>query len=280
MSNSDLKHLLNNAIDMHVHTAPSHSKRLVDDFELCHMLSASGMKGALIKAHEGSTTVRAEIATKHSGTSARIFGGIVLNNFVGGLNPVAVEGDIRLGCKVVWMPTLHAKNHKRVHKDQSEGISLLNDQGNIKDEVIEIIDLVANADIVLATGHVSNIEGIKLCEEALRRGVKRVVFTHPDFKTNMLPLNDQISLVKKGVIMEKTLFSLTEGSIDADFTARSIIEIGAEHCLLNTDYGQINNPAIPEGLESFFKMMLERGVSESMLITMTQDVPEYLLSIQ
>src|SRR5215471_4319980 len=38
------------------------------------------------------------------------FGGLTLNNSVGGLNPIAVDIAGRLGNKVVWLPTVDSRN--------------------------------------------------------------------------------------------------------------------------------------------------------------------------
>lgn len=40
--------------------------------------------------------------------------GIVLNHWVGGLNPDAVFCAIALGAKIVWMPTYHSDYHLKV----------------------------------------------------------------------------------------------------------------------------------------------------------------------
>lgn len=39
-----------------------------------------------------------------------MFGGITLNRQVGGINPYAVESALKLGGKVVWLPTQSARN--------------------------------------------------------------------------------------------------------------------------------------------------------------------------
>ena len=57
------------------------------------------------------------IAERHLGAGrTRCFGGIVLNNSVGGLNCNAIDAAIAMGAKIVWMPTVSAKNHMDHHK--------------------------------------------------------------------------------------------------------------------------------------------------------------------
>ncbi len=42
-----------------------------------------------------------------------LISGVPLNNTVGGFNPYAVEHGIKLGARIVWMPTFSAANHLR-----------------------------------------------------------------------------------------------------------------------------------------------------------------------
>ena len=46
----------------------------------------------------------------------RIFGSIALNNSVGGVNPYVVEAAINFGVKIVWLPTVSARQHMEFHK--------------------------------------------------------------------------------------------------------------------------------------------------------------------
>ncbi len=88
----------------------------------------------------------------------RTFGGITLDHQVGGLNPFAVEHALRLGAKIVWLPTVAS------HQDYlnglgprlgypGTGIRTTGDDGNLLPVVREILDLVAEHDAVIATGH-------------------------------------------------------------------------------------------------------------------------------
>jgi hypothetical protein len=43
------------------------------------------------------------------GGKTKIFGGIILNHAVGGINPVAAFAAIRFGAKEIKMPTVHAQ---------------------------------------------------------------------------------------------------------------------------------------------------------------------------
>lgn len=52
---------------------------------------------------------------RESITGLKVFGGIVLNRMAGGLNAAAVEAELALGAKEVWLPIISAVNHIRYH---------------------------------------------------------------------------------------------------------------------------------------------------------------------
>ena len=98
-----------------------------------------------------------------------------------------------MGGKVVWMPTLAAENHLRwektsnwVHPASTQkmrpatGIPVLGNDRTVRDDVKEVLDVVAKNDMVLASGHLHVSETWLVFEEARRRGVARIVLTHPE----------------------------------------------------------------------------------------------------
>ncbi|WP_198470993.1 DUF6282 family protein [Acetomicrobium sp. S15 = DSM 107314] len=292
-SSQESLELIRGAFDMHIHSAPSLFPRLMDDFELSAELQSYGIRGGVIKSHAGCTASRTTIANKHSGKNTRLYGSLTLNYFVGGLNPYAVDSALNLGAAVVWMPTIHAENHfnfygggtyktqkmERPLKEPKRGISILNESGKLLEAIYEIIDLVASNGACLATGHLGNREAIALCEEAVKRGVKKIVFTHPDFETSKLSIEEQVRLAKLGVYMEKTMLSLlpTWDSITPEYMAETIKSVGASRCIMATDFGQASNPSPPIGLACFVDLMLKCGVGRDEISLMLIRNPEELL---
>ena len=57
---------------------------------------------------------------------------------------------------------------------------MLDDSKAVRDDVKEILDVVAKNDMALASGHIHVSETWIVFEEAQRRGVKRLIFTHPE----------------------------------------------------------------------------------------------------
>src|SRR5438270_4168455 len=100
---------LEGAYDLQVHVGPDVIARRIDDIDCAKEFLARAMKGFVLKSHYIQTGERAQVVTK-AVAGSRVFGAVTLNHSVGGLNPVAVELAGRTGCKIVWMPTVDAKN--------------------------------------------------------------------------------------------------------------------------------------------------------------------------
>jgi hypothetical protein len=287
---NEISSLLHGAVDMHVHSIPSHFPRLLDDIDLAESIIQSNMGGAVVKFHGGSTAGRVYLANKHVGREV-LFGSITLNSFVGGINPLAVESEILLGAKIVWFPTIHAANHinyyggsewnhmkaERSLPSPKHSIVILDEYKRLLPDVIDTLDVAVKYDVCVATGHLSIEESTFLCKEAFRRGMKKVILTHVDFETQHVPLDLQIEFANKGVMIEKTTLSVKLGHISIEEMAQSIIRIGAEHCILATDFGQANNPPIPQGFSEFLSSLLDNGVKYEDLETMVKRNPAKML---
>jgi hypothetical protein len=285
--------LLEQAIDMHVHSSPDLFQRKMDDCQLSEWIDRAGMRAAVVKGHYGDTSSRVNLFNRQQQAKANLLGSIVLNNFVGGLNPYAVETAMKMGAKVVWLPTIHALNHLRYYgganytamkADQhslspGDGLTVVDERGVLKEEVLTIMELVRDGDVCLATGHIGNAEAWYLCEAALEMGVKRLVLTHPDFEIHRMPVEQQKELALKGCIIEKTYLPLTPSWYHASIEelAASIKEIGAESCILTSDLGQVDNEQPPLGLAAFISGLLAQGIAADEIELMVKENPARLL---
>src|SRR5512141_3531725 len=77
-------------IDMHVHPDPDVFGRALTDIEVVTVARRKGMRGIVLKNHVVPTADRAALAMQQV-PGIEVWGGIVLNNSVGGINPAAVE---------------------------------------------------------------------------------------------------------------------------------------------------------------------------------------------
>jgi hypothetical protein len=177
---------LNGVFDMHVHTAPDIRQRAYTDFELAEAALRVGAKGIVIKSHHGTTMNRAFLVNEyikriHGESDFTMYGAIVLNHGIGGLNPKAVELAIKMGAKVVWLPTHDSVNHLKKMKMSGEGVACLSDDGKVLEPLVEILKMVKEYDVVLGTGHLSPEEIFPIVDKAKNIGINKIVITHPEF---------------------------------------------------------------------------------------------------
>jgi hypothetical protein len=287
--------IMQGAVDMHIHSAPSLFPRLVDHVEAAEGAKAMGMKAVVLKEHHGYTSDRMYFVRKLV-SGIQVYGGVVLNNAVGGINPFAVEAAIDLGAKIVWFPTLSAKNHldqmggpefgssmqqKAKRKMVEKPLTVLDEKDHLLPEVFEVIELIAAHDIMLATGHLSIPEVRPLIKAAKEGGVKRLYLNHPEYIINGT-IEEQKELAQRGVFIEHLaifMYPMWPTKAGINGIVEMIKAVGPERTVLATDLGQIHNPPPWEGLRMFLRVLLEKGIPKEHLKKMIQDNPSYLLNI-
>jgi len=280
---------LTDAIDLHVHTAPDVYDRSVDDHELAAQAEAAGMKALLLKSHHTLTADRATLAAARRGIP--IFGGLVLNQTVGGINPVAAETAVEFGAKEIWMPTIHARHcmdvadapmfRAEVERGR-EGIHIAGDDGALRPSVLAVIEIVRDAGAILGTGHLAPEESHLLLRAAKDMGVTRLLVTHPLMSFTRFTLDQMRTAVELGATLEFDYLSCSPGwprAVDPDMTAKMIRAVGPEHCVMGTDGGQHHNPDPPDMLRAFARAMLDRGIGGDDLRTMMCRNPARLLDL-
>jgi hypothetical protein len=276
--------LLNGAYDMHVHSGPDVMPRKFDDVLLAERARASGMAGFVLKSHYVCTADRATLI-RQLYPDVKAYGAIVLNNAVGGLNPIAVDIAGRLGAKVVWLPTVDSANELENvagQKDESKlpywmniaremramGIAgpwlkVTDDDGKVGKALHECLEIIAKHDMVLATGHISPAEMPAVIKAAIEHRVQRIVITHPEFPTTCLTIEQQQELAPHGVFFERCFTTAYTGKIAWEQMFHNIRTLGASSTILSTDLGQSNNPFVDDGMSLFITKLLEADFSET-----------------
>jgi hypothetical protein len=185
------------AIDLHCHPFPDLFPRLADDIDIVIAARNAGLKAIVLKCHHENTVSRAYLVQRMV-PEIKVLGGVVLNSYVGGVNPAAVEAALRLGGVEVWMPTIDAGYHAQVHggtggydaqkggRTGGQGIWIQDKDGKLKPEVVEVLKLIADHNAILGTCHLSPDEIILLVKQARELGVQKIVVTHPFFKVPKL----------------------------------------------------------------------------------------------
>ncbi|MGH7818173.1 MAG: DUF6282 family protein, partial [Candidatus Binatia bacterium] len=101
--------LLQGAADLHCHFAPdAHRARSVNAIEAALDAVAAGHAALVLKSHDYPTAPLARIVGEIV-PGIQVFGGVCCDRDVGGVNPAAVDTTLRLGGKIVWLPTLTSR---------------------------------------------------------------------------------------------------------------------------------------------------------------------------
>jgi hypothetical protein len=288
--------LVRGAYDLHVHVEPDILPRKTTDLDLARRFTELGLRGFVLKSHYAPTAERARVV-REVVPGVEALGAIVLNHGVGGLNPLAVEIAARAGARFVWFPTVDAANEAReamglppekkpqwarlqeAFRDAGllpDPISILDGRGRLCLEARAVLQVAARYSLVVATGHLSRGEILKVVEAALEEGVRWVVVTHPDYPTQDLPLADQRYLAGQGVFLERCFAPSHTGKVPWEKLFRAIREAGVEQSFLSTDLGQPKNPPVEEGLALFADRLLQAGFTEEEVRHMAVAVPTLL----
>lgn len=287
-SEATIKRLLSGAIEFHVHPGPDgKTLRKMDMFEVVRAAKMVGMRAVVLKDKSCGTGAIAQLVNKYAEGCLAI-GAITLDVSIGGINPAAVEIEAALGSKVVWMPTYSARNDpskKKTDKDKRQNdLVILKESGELLPEVIEIIEIIKQHDMVLATGHLSREEIFTLITIAAEKGVKKMIITHPLSENvgTRLSVEDQIRLVQMGASIEHTwVASLPQhANIPVSDFVEAIRAVGVKKCIMATDFGQIHNPAPIEGFRMMLKALIAEGFSEEELSYMVRKNQVELLGLE
>lgn len=292
--------------DLHVHCGPEAIPRKYDFMELSELIAANGMGGAVIKSHFHSTAPWAYMAAVHGCNN--LYGSLVLNHYVGGINPNAVlaslgieyEGEPCL--KVVWMPTSHAKGHYDMQIANGQEYDIPSEwtggvpsrgrqklimikpisifEPETKERLHRVLDILAENDLVLATGHLTRDEVLYLVPEAVKAGVNKIILTHPVYKATGLSTEDLIELTRfEGVFVEQSYGLVLIDGLAISQIAEQIRIIGAERTVLTGDLGQKQSIDPPAGMREYFNLLMEEGIFASEIEQMVCANPRTLLDI-
>ena len=287
---NDFQDLLAGAYDTHMHVWPDTVPRSRDFLAAAKDALDAAMAGIVFKDIAQPTADRAYAANVLF-PGLKAFGGVVLDWPVGGLNPVAVDRCLRHGGKMVWMPVAHSRHTVSLYQSgtlrlltppdvpMSRAISLMTPNGEIRDEVREIVKLVTEHDAVLGTGHISPEESVTLVRYAASAGVKRIVVDHPSGRSIGASIVQQRELASCGAFLEHCCAQCTPGldNLPVEVIANAIREVGPRSCIIAGDLGQTFNPPPAKGLGSFLKQLVKAGISKADLHLMTHENPRRLL---
>ncbi|MBD3205955.1 hypothetical protein GF319_06385 [Candidatus Bathyarchaeota archaeon] len=169
------------------------------------------------------------------------------------------------------------------------------------DEILRLIS--TNPHVYMITGHVSVPEAIRLVDLSREYSIEKVIVSSAVVKESSL--NELNEMIEKGAFIEYTLAAYTHtttipkthyyvereyASIDEGMSgevsggvkevADQISELGAENCIICTDFGVYTLPTPVEGLREFIACLLDLGISSEEITKMVKTNPEILLGIK
>jgi hypothetical protein len=251
--------ILTGFMDTHIHTSPDVKPRLLNDYEAALEAQEKGMAGIVLKSHVESTAGRAYQAQWVTGLP--VIGGITLNLTVGGLNPEAVRSMASMGGKIVWLPTIH---HAEVELEP--------------DALDEILHLVEENNLVLATGHLNPEKIFQVLDQCRSLGVKKIMVNHPLTRVVGASLDEQKEISRYAYLEHCWVATMPRhDKFNPEIMAESIKEVGSKHCILATDFGQDHNPRPVVGMQMMISSMIKYGISWEDVTLMCRDNPEKLL---
>lgn len=261
--------IMDGAIDIHCHSGPeAYAARSATELEMSLRACEAGLAAVVFKCHSTPSARSARLvqdvvnqwAKEHGKRKTDIFGGVVLNYAVGGLNPEAVVVNARLDGKYVWLPTLDSVPD-RAWAELPGGVVLFDENGGVVEPLKQIFDLISQTEMVLGLCHQKGKEQLVLLEEARRAGVRRIELVHPTYSIFKMSIEEMKSAVEQGAYLGIYSFSLNPG-FDADLVLRVIKEIGPEHLVMGSDCGMFTGDSPVDGMRRLITWMLHSGVPD------------------
>jgi hypothetical protein len=299
ISEEQVMSILQDGIDIHVHGYPD---ALVDtgwDFAWeAKQAYDAGMRAMVFKSMLSDTAPMMyfvqQIVDRHAqekeekGEMHRhpfnVYGGVVLNWSVGGLNPEAVKVSAKLGAKIVWLPSHDSAHHMKTLEEDGKGVEVLDEHDKPLPELIEIFKTVAKYNIILDLCHTGTKERFIMTEEAQKYGVKKILLTHPQWSVNRMSIDEMAEISKMGAYIGLFMYSavphFNNPVADRTEVLKIIEKVGPEKCAIATDYGSMLNPPPLEGMKLYVRLLLAMGVPETDVCTMLSKNNAFLLGIQ
>ena len=290
--------VLKGSVDLHVHPAPSPLPRRVDAVDAAQAAESIGMRAIVVKSHHHSTVTDVlALGRDLNGLPVKVYGGIALNSAVGGLNPYAVDLALKLGGRIVWFPTIGSPQHiahhaahpdlkfpkLAVHVREERPIDVLDENGELRPEVHDIIGLIKEHDAILASGHMAPDRILAVFEAAHAAGVRRLLVNHPNFVVEATHEQGR-RFVELGAVIEHSLCMYDDRSSfynwDIDVLLGWIGAVGADRSTLGSDLGQMKNPLPSEAFTNIVGQLLDAGLGEADVEAMVRRNPARLLDLE
>jgi hypothetical protein len=290
-------HLLRGAVDSHVHCAPHINARTVTVFDAVRDAASAGLVGLGIMDVFANSSGLAALAMRELGRlGVDVFGGIILEPYVGGVDPRVVRNALQMGygpgtgARFISLPCHHTRfvaGTEQRPPDYVASCFHVEPGAPLTDALKEIIDLAAAANVVFNTGHVTGPEAVRLVAEARSRGVEKILCPASYFSTE-----EAQAAAASGAFLEFSFFVLSHATsvgqtmIDSErhrfppVSLENVIEkiqtVGPECCVLSSDSGSYVLPPPVEAYREFMVMVQSAGFDDQAMRLMTATNPASL----
>jgi hypothetical protein len=303
---AEIRETIRGTVDLYVHTDPELLPRRVDDIGLARRMLADGFASALMWNQFSHTPERATVATGVTGF--QMYGSIVLNGTVGGLNPRVTEHAIRMGARYVSLPTLSGAAYQATPSDYAltatrlaGPVPVLDDSGNVLPAVHDIFDVVKEFDTVLGLGYLDESDSLAVLKAARERDVPRIAVLRP-----LSPFGLGEAAVTEAMTNPNVFLTIPASSIQARSDsippagqprpipsadearsgpgaaaapiAATIQTYGAERCALMSDTGW-NDLSALEWLTLGCTSLVQLGIGTQQLHTMLHETPARVIGL-
>jgi len=282
--------ILKGVTDIHVHAAPDSKDRLIDELSFARDAYKAGYRSIMYKSNDFSCHDRAYIIHQEL-PDFGCFGSLCMNKIYGEKVNVyvarkAIETTGNL-CRCIWMPTQDAVYQYKMQNIQGAGIRVLSDTGKVLPEVVNVMEICADANIIFATGHSSPSESITLAKKAKEVGVNKFVVTHANSGIWTLT-HDQIKqCIDLGAFIEYSyitnLWGQGTGLPDfirmTDETFTDFAKINPDRSFVTTDLGQVGMMHPIEGMKTCISALLRNGMSQTTVNKLVRTNPAMLVGL-
>ena len=250
------------AIDLHAHCDPDSYPRQGDAFDVAR-LAKDRACAVWCSNHYTETAGLAFLVRKHGTQGVEVFGGLTLDTPVGGVNPQAVRYMVDVAGhygRIVWMPT-HDSEHEVTYLKESRPFVRVSRDWQLLPEVLEVLSLIAQNDLTLATGHVAAEEALAIMREAKKRGVQRIIVTHPLLGPQYTSMSiDQLRVATSlGGVVEFVGRNFTGTAAETAGVIDVIRRIGPDSVFISSDSGLTGSPNHTDALAHAAKVLREAG---------------------
>jgi hypothetical protein len=287
--------VLDGTVDLHCHSGPSPFPRRLNHVDASWDGARINMRAILVKSHHHNTVMdllAMESQLKDAPTP--VFGGVALNTEEGGINPSAVALSLGMGGRAVWAPTVSSAQHLKAHNHDDgfpaaaldlleHEVSIFDANGDVSADTVTVTKQVADAGALLASGHLDGPSMLALFETAKASGVTRMMLQHPDFIVQDTDEEIQAA-IDLGAFVEHEI-AMYHPQVEAprwpiERLIGYIEKFGPEHTVINSDLGQKVNPLPVDGYIYLVEQLLDHGISEKDVRTMTCSNTAFLLGLE